>query len=158
MLNSDRRYAVSEFANAFSRTLTGPSTTARIVIASNQPDGIVLYGTGSLSKFNDQQIRGEHITSLFSDRTLPVPDPSGPFVSTQPFSIRAPQDGQIALISSDGASFRLIFTLYNPFNRTYDMNLTLVGDVAYGTCPAIGGNEGRYRALYTFTLSASALT
>jgi hypothetical protein len=149
---------VSEFANAFTRTLTAASATARIVITSNQPDGIVLYGQGSLTKFTDQQIRGEHITSLFSDRILSVPDPSGPFASQQPFNIRAPQDGQVALISSDGVSFRLIFTLYNPFNRTFDMNLTAVGDVAYGTGPAIGNNEGRHRAIYTFSLTASAIS
>jgi hypothetical protein len=149
---------VSEFANAFTRTLTASSATARIIIASNQPDGIVLYGKGSLTKFNDQQIRGEHVTSLFSDRTLNIPDPSGPFASQQPFNIRAPQDGQVALISSDGASFRLIFTLYSPFNRTFDMNLTVVGDVAYGTSPAIGNNEGRHRALHTFSLTASSIS
>jgi hypothetical protein len=149
---------VSEFADAFSRTLNTASAAARIVIVSNQPDGIVLYGKGSLTKFTDQQIRGEHVTSLFSDRILNVPDPSGPFASQQPFNIRAPQDGQVALISSDGDSFRLIFTLYNPFNRTFDMNLTVVGDVAYGTCPAIGNNEGRHRALYTFSLTASSFS
>jgi hypothetical protein len=153
-----RRSTVSEFASAFSRTLTAPSTTARIVIASNQPDGIVLYGRGGLTKFNDQQIRGEHITSLFSDRTLSVPDESGPFASQQPFNLRAPQDGQVAIVSSDGVSFRLIFTLYNPFNRTFDMNLTIVGDVAYGTSPAIGNNEGRHRAVYTFSLQASSIS
>lgn len=145
---------MSEFANAFARTIAGPSVTARIVIVSNQPDGIALYGTGSLSKFSDEQIRGEHISSLFSDRKLAAPpDPS----ASQPFSWRAPQDGQVAIVSSDGTNFRLIFTLYDPFDRTYDMNLTLVDDVAYGTSPAIGNNEGRYRAVHTFSLQSTAL-
>lgn len=145
---------MSEFVNAFLRKLHAPSATANITIVSNQPDGICLYGTGHLERFSDDQLRGEHVRCLFSDRTKLL---AGPFGPQQPFNLDAAQDSQVALVSSDGANFRLIFTLYNPFNRTYDMNLTLVDDVAYGTSPAIGNNEAAHRAFHVVSLRAVAI-
>ncbi len=146
---------MSEFVNAFSKKLHGPSVTATITIVTNQPDGISLYATGVLDEFSDQQLRSEHVRCIFSDRTKVTP---GSFAPSQPFNIEAAQDSQVALVSSDGTNFRLIFTLYDPFNRTYDMNLTLVDDVAYGTSPAIGNNEYSHRALQVVSLKAVSLT
>ncbi len=144
---------MSELADVFARVLSDPHTGARVTIVSNQPDGISLYGTGTLVRVSGEQIRGD-VRSLFSDRQIPIPDLTGPFMSQQPFGVRNPQAGLVALVSTDMSSFRMSFELFDPFNRTFDMDLNLIEGIAYGTSPAIGNNEPIHRAVHLVSLRA----